>query len=74
MAEAALVLRRCAVISVGKNRPLDAQKHARLSGACYVQQPERAPLALRQVGSTWNFTWQPGQLCRDDLDWIAFKV
>lgn len=74
MAEAALVLRRCAVISIGKNRPLDAQKHAKLTGACYAQQPERAPLALRQVGSTWNFTWQPGQLCRDDLDWIAFKV
>ncbi len=73
MAEAALVLRRCAVISMGKNRPLDAQKHAKLSGDCYAQQPDRAPLALRQVGSTWNFTWQPDQLCRDDLDWIAFK-
>ncbi|MBS3912329.1 MAG: DUF2889 domain-containing protein [Hydrogenophaga sp.] len=74
MAEAALVLRRCAVISMGKNRPLDAQRHAQLSGACYAQQPEQAPLALRQVGSTWNFTWQPDQLCRDDQDWIAFKV
>lgn len=73
MAEAALVLRRCAVISIGKNRPLDAQRHARLTGACYVQQKERAPLALRQVGSTWNFTWRPDQLCRDDQEWIAFK-
>lgn len=74
MAEAALVLRRCAVISMGKNRPLDAQRHARSTGACYAQQPERAPHAIRQVGSTWNFTWQPDQLCRDDQDWIAFKA
>lgn len=74
MAEAALVLRRCAVISMGKNRPLDAQRHAKLTGACYVQQQERAPLALRQVGSTWNFTWRPDQLCRDDQDWMAFKA
>ena len=74
MAEAALVLRRCAVISMGKNRPLDAQRHARTTGACYAQQPGRAPLALRQVGSTWNFTWQPGQLCRDDQEWLAFKA
>jgi len=73
MAEAALVLRRCAVISMGKNRPLDAQRHAKATGACYAQQPERAPLAFRQVGSTWNFTWQPQQLCQDDLSWVAFK-
>ncbi len=74
MAEATLVLRRCAVISLGKNHPLDAQKHAKSTGACYAQQPERAPLALRQVGSTWNFTWQPGQLCQNDSDWMAFKT
>ncbi len=74
MAEATLVLRRCAVISLGKNRPLDAQKHAKSTGACYAQQPERAHLALRQVGSTWNFTWQPGQLCQKDSDWMAFKT
>lgn len=73
MAEAALVLRRCAVISLGKNKPLDAQKHAKLTSACYAQQPERAPLAFRQVGSTWNFSWQPQQLCKDDQEWIAFK-
>lgn len=74
MAEAALVLRRCAVISLGKNLPLDAQRHAKATGACYAQQPERASQALRQVGSTWNFTWQPGQLCRDDQEWLAFKT
>jgi hypothetical protein len=73
MAEAALVLRRCAVISIGKNRPLDAQKHARSTDACYAQQHDRAPMAIRQVGSTWNFTWQPDQLCRDDQEWLAFK-
>ena len=74
MAEAALVLRRCAVISMGKNQPLDAQRHARATGACYAQQPGRASLALRQVGSTWDFTWQSGQLCRDDQEWLAFKT
>ncbi|MDZ4101470.1 MAG: DUF2889 domain-containing protein [Hydrogenophaga sp.] len=74
MAEAALVLRRCAVISMGKNRPLDAQKHARPTSACFAQQQERAPLALRQVGSTWNFTWRPDQLCRDDQAWMDFKA
>jgi len=73
MAEAALVLRRGAVISLGKNRPLDAQRNAKSTGNCYAQQPSRAPLAIRQVGSTWNFTWQPGQLCRDDQAWLAFK-
>jgi Protein of unknown function (DUF2889) len=73
LAEASLVLRRCAVISKGKNLPLDAQRHARSTNACFVQQQARAPHAIRQVGSTWNFTWQPSLLCREDLDWIAFK-
>lgn len=74
IAEAALVLRRCAVISLGKNLPLDAQRHAKSTGACYAQQPGRAPLALRQVGSTWDFTWQPGQPCQNDQAWIAFQA
>lgn len=72
-AEAALVLRRCAVISMGKNLPLDAQRHARSTGACYVQQPDRAPQALRQVGSTWNFTWRSDLLCAHDKEWLAFR-
>lgn len=74
MAEAALVLRRCAVISMGKNLPLDQQPHAKPTGFCYAQQPSRAPLALRQVGSTWDFTGRPDQLCDQDEDWIAARA
>lgn len=71
-AEAALVLRRCTVISLGRTKALDQQVHARANGTCYVQQPERAPMALRQVGSTWDFTQTPERLCADDADWLAF--
>lgn len=70
-AEDALVLRRCTVISLGRTKPLDQQVHARTSGACYVQQPERAPLALRQVGSTWDFAGRADVLCADDQRWLA---
>jgi Protein of unknown function (DUF2889) len=72
-AEAALVLRRGTAISLGKGHPLDAQVHARATGACYVQQPERAVLALRQVGSTWDFSERREQLCVDDAAWLAFE-
>jgi len=69
-AEAALVLRRCAAISIGKGKPLDGQLHAAATGRCYSQQPERAPLALRQVGSTWDFTARGEALCMDDGAWL----
>lgn len=69
-AEAVLVLRRCAVISLGKGKPLDEQVHAHATGRCYAQQPERAPLALRQVGSTWDFTLRAQALCSDDEAWL----
>lgn len=71
-AEAALVLRRCAAISMGKGKPLDDQVHAIATGRCYAQQPERAPLALRQVGSTWDFTQHAQALCSDDAQWLGF--
>lgn len=70
-AEAALVLRRCAAISMGKGKPLDEQVHARATGRCYAQQPIRAALALRQVGSTWDFTASADALCADDAAWLA---
>ncbi|UZG46063.1 DUF2889 domain-containing protein [Caldimonas thermodepolymerans] len=73
-AEAALVLRRCAVISMGKGKPLDRQIHAVATGRCYAQQPERAPLALRQVGSTWDFTARRDALCADDAAWLTGSV
>jgi len=70
-AEAALVLRRGAAISMGKGKPLDAQVHAVATGRCYAQQAERAPLALRQVGSTWDFTARASALCMDDVAWLG---
>jgi hypothetical protein len=70
-AEAALVLRRAAAISLGKGAPLDEQTHAKVTGRCYVQQPERAPQALRQIGSTWDFTSRAEALCTDDQAWLA---
>lgn len=70
-AEAALVLRRCAAISMGKGKPLDGHVHALATGRCYAQQPERAPLALRQVGSTLDFTQRAQALCSDDERWLS---
>lgn len=70
-AEAALVLRRCALISLGRLKDIDQQPHARLTGLCYAQQPQRAPQALRMVGSTWDFTDKPEALCGADQAWLA---
>jgi hypothetical protein len=69
-AEAALVLRRCALISLGRRKDIDTMHHARPSGLCYAQQPERAPHAIRIVGSTWDFTGHPERLCIDDATWL----
>jgi hypothetical protein len=73
-AEAALVLRRCTVISLGKGKPLDLQVHAVPTGACFAQQPQRAPTALRQVGSTWDFSERAAALCADDEAWLRFAA
>lgn len=70
-AEAALVLRRAAVISMGKGKPLDAQVHAVPTGSCFAQQPSLAPLALRQVGSTWDFSGHAEALCTQDETWLT---
>ncbi len=69
-AEAVLVLRRCAAISMGKGLPLDDQPHAQPTGRCYAQQPRRAPSAIRQVGSTLDFTARAAELCADDEAWL----
>lgn len=71
LAEAALVLRRCTAISIGRTRNLDIEIHARSTGHCHAQQPERAERALRQIGSTWDFTDRADRLCIDDLAWLA---
>lgn len=69
-AEAALVLRRCVIISQGRERDLDLQSHANSTGNCYAQQPERAPHAKRIVGSTLDFTTRPQALCAADHEFL----
>jgi hypothetical protein len=73
-AEAALVLRRCAIISLGRLKNLDAIKHAKPTGVCYAQQPSRAAESTRIKGSTLDFSYRPEQLCQDDLAWLNFEV
>src|SRR5690606_37127516 len=70
-AEAALLLRRCTIISRGREFDLDAEQHARSTGLCFAQQPERAEHALRMKGSTQDFTGRGDQLCAEDRDWLA---
>ena len=72
LAEAALILRRCLMISRGRERNLDLVAHAIPSGNCYSQQPSRAPTAIRIVGSTHDFTERPTVLCSDDQEFLAF--
>jgi hypothetical protein len=70
-AEAALLLRRCTQISLGRLNNLDAQVHASSTGRCYSQQPARAKQALRIKGSTWDFSEAASALCIDDQNWLA---
>jgi hypothetical protein len=72
-AEAALVLRRCALISLGRAINLDAQLHAEPTGRCFVQQPERAPQGLRIAGSIIDFTEAAKDLCATDRKWLALR-
>ncbi|MBS7691894.1 DUF2889 domain-containing protein [Pseudomonas lalucatii] len=69
-AEAALLLRRCTLISLGRMRNLDAQAHAASTGLCYSQQPARAALASRMIGSTWDIGSQ-STLCVGDQLWLS---
>jgi hypothetical protein len=72
-AEAALVLRRCALISLGRALNLDAQVHAEPTGRCFVQQPERAPQGLRIVGSIIDFSDAAKDLCATDREWLMLR-
>jgi hypothetical protein len=69
-AEAALLLRRCTLISMGRAFNLDEEIHAANTGLCYSQQPERAEQALRMKGSTLDFTHEQLKLCAEDQDWL----
>jgi len=68
--EAALALRRAVVISSGRTSNLDAVVHSHAGGGCYTTQPERAPQALRVIGSTEDFETRPEVLLRSDVDWL----
>jgi hypothetical protein len=72
-AEAALLLRRCALISLGRAKDLDAQLHAEPTGRCFVQQPERASQGRRIVGSIVDFTAAAPELCAADSEWLSFR-
>lgn len=73
LAEAALLLRRCTMISIGKTHNLDSQVHASSTDRCYSQQAIRAPEALRMKGSTWDFETGDG-LCFADREWLQAHV
>ena len=72
-AEAALLLRRCTLISMGRAYNLDEQIHAVNAGHCYSQQPERAEQALRMKGSTLDFSYEQHKLCAEDQDWLRHR-
>jgi Protein of unknown function (DUF2889) len=72
-AEAALVLRRCALISLGRAMNLDAQVHAEPTGRCFVQQPERAEQGLRILGSIIDFSETAKDLCATDRQWLMLR-
>jgi hypothetical protein len=73
-AEAALLLRRCTLISMGRGYDLDAQVHASSTGRCYSQQPARCEQALRMKGSTLDFSHAPSELCAQDQAWLRQDV
>jgi hypothetical protein len=72
-AEAALVLRRCALISLGRAMNFDAQVHAEPTGRCFVQQPQRAAQGLRIAGSIIDFSGSAKDLCATDREWLALR-
>jgi hypothetical protein len=50
---------------------LDNQIHAEPTGRCFAQQPQRAALGLRTVGSTQDFTDAARELCAGDREWLV---
>lgn len=70
-AEAALVLRRGALIGYGRSLGLHQGPHTHLRGSCYAHQPQRAEQAIRLADSTWDFTERAEALCLDDRDWLT---
>lgn len=77
-AEAAIVLRRAVYTGAGRGMDLDAITHEQRAsatrGLCWAWQPQRADRALRNIGSTLDFSDRPAALTADDRDWIAFAA
>lgn len=71
-AEAALVLRRAANISIGRVNQHAGWAHARSTGFCYSQQPERAERATTVVGSILDWP-SADPLCAADKAFLAFQ-
>lgn len=71
--EAALALRRCSMISMGRAKKLEDEVHAADWGFCYSQQKERARDALRVPGTIKDFSDESRLLCLDDEAWINFR-
>jgi hypothetical protein len=71
LSEAALVARRCAMISIGREKDLDSALHAQPTDHCYSQQTERYRDALRINGSTLDFSNSANTLCADDRAWVS---
>ena len=71
-AEAALVLRRAVFINAGRgiSEWVDTLPHAMVTGGCWVQQPEQYQNALRNKGSTLDFTGRVDELTMDDEAWL----
>ena len=69
-AEAAVVLRRGTMISLGRMTPLDDARVAAdlgpgMLGSCHTFTVGTAEHAEREVGSTWDFTAMPERLLDD---------
>lgn len=71
LSESIIVLQHGTYVSQGRLLDLDLQNHAAATGYCYAQQPERAEQALRNKGSTLDFSDEPHALCASDQFWLG---
>jgi hypothetical protein len=69
-AEAALILRRAAILAGGRYLNLDAVAASFAGGGCYTTQPDRAATAYRVVGSTLDFEHHAQAVLSADLAWL----
>jgi len=74
-AEAALVLRRAVFITGGRGiaQWMDSREYPAATGGCWVQQPQRHRRALRNKGTTLDFTGKVDQLTTSDEAWLDWS-